>query len=164
MLALVYSSTPPRSVEESSFRSGNNGEHQRPALDVAVNVACSASAGSLRFLKCYSHRFNKSQFSLIVAVSSPTETFLFCVLHGVSVCAGMVVGIESKIGASSVPYGLSRGSPRWGGPFPLLARLQHFYTAHLSSFAIPKTRTVPHLILVHAIVSQLRSLALGRGG
>lgn len=77
MLALVYSSTPPRSVEESSFRSGNNGEHQRPALDVAVNVACSASAGSLRFLKCYSHRFNKSQFSLIVAVSSPTEIFFF---------------------------------------------------------------------------------------
>jgi hypothetical protein len=78
----------------------------------------------------------------------------------------MVVGIKSKIGAFfGALRALSRGSLSWDLPaFRKTATATPSYTAHLSSFAIPKTRAVPQLILVHAIVSQLPSLALGRGG
>ena len=129
----------------------------------AFRISASARNASVFFSRVSCLRYVCP--AMIFPVSSPSETFFFA-LHHVSALRchhSWWLAIKSKNGPSSVPYGLSRGSVRW-----VLSRFAAdrnlSYTAHFVKLRHPQNASCAHLILVHAIVSQLRSLALRRGG
>lgn len=156
----------------------------RQGLAMEITAKVQATTSPYPAVKCQCPRYPQSAFrlsshaSFLLAISMPSGDpprqlvsgdFLFRLAPCFSGCAVIIHGgwqSSLKLAPSSVPYGLSRGSVRWGA-FPRFAAAadRNLLTQPtLSSFAIPKTRAVPPLILAHAIVSQLRSLALGRGG
>jgi len=133
----------------------------RPALEVnpyfvAVNIVRFPQSGFLpqlvlvwRLTTCL-YRSTKGPG----IKSSPVSSFLFVSCTVFQRALARWLPSSLKLARLSVPYGLSLWVRHSRVARP------NIYTAHLSSFAIPKTRAVPHLILVHRGCQPTASLVL----